>query len=267
MPMRIYKLFLVILILSVFSTPAHSSSDWKTTLRVSGGGIYGYCVFGVNTAAVDGRDNDWDVPASPGSLNDMYIYSYFPHPEWAGTFSRFRQDIKAPDLPKEWIFEVSSNVSGELTIQWPDLKNAIPDKDAVLVDVDGGGRETDMQTSSSFAFINDGYPRRFLVRISEETPPIIPAPEPPQSLKGKSNKAGVILSWKRNREPDLAGYNVFRSTTPGSGYQRLNSSLISVPKYVDQQIVKGNKYYYVVTAVNTAGGESGYSNEVAVTAK
>jgi hypothetical protein len=259
---KLYKLLLVILILGIFSTPAYSSSDWKITLKVTGGGIYDYCIAGVKDGATDGRDSAWDIPSPPHSPYETYIYTYFPHPEWGYVFYKFREDIKAPDLPKEWIFEVSSNVSGELTIQWPDLNNAIPDKDAVLIDIDGGGGVIDMNTSSSFVFVNNSTPRRFLVRISEA----LPAPEPPQSLNGKLSKAGVVLSWKRNRERDLAGYNVYRSTIPGSGYQRINSSLISVPKYIDKEIVKGNTYY-VVTAVNTAGGESGYSNQVGVIVK
>jgi hypothetical protein len=262
MCVRIYKLFIIGFILCGFSTSAYSSSDWKATLKVSGGGFSNYCIFGVSDEATDGADNLCDVPSPPGSLSDTYIYIYFPHPEWGGTFDRFRQDIKAPDLPKEWTFKVDTNISGELTIEWPDLKNAIPDKDAVLVDVDGGGGNIDMQTSSSFVFGNTGFPRRFLVRISEG----IPVPNPPESLVGQVDGRWkkVSLYWKKNRELDLAGYNVYRSTTPGSGYQRINYSLVLKPKYVDKQIIKGMTYYYVVTAVNAAGGESVYSNEVEI---
>ena len=257
---KIFALFTIILILGGFPAYADSGSDWKATLKVSGGGISSYCIFGVNAEATDGGDNSWDVPAPPGSLNDTYLYTYFPHPEWGGTFDRFRQDIKSPDLPKEWVFEVDSNISGELTIQWPDLKNAIPDKEAVLVDIEGGGGEIDMQTSSSFIFGNTGLPRRFLVRISQA----IPVPQPPEGLVGKLKGNKVSLYWKRNRELDLAGYNVYRSATHGSGYKRINYSLIPKTKYSDQQITSGETYYYVVTSVNTAGGESGYSNEVEV---
>jgi hypothetical protein len=259
---KICVLFSITLILGVFTASAVLGSDWKATLKVSGGGFSNYCIFGMNGEATDGADNSWDVPAPPGSLSETYIYIYFPHPEWGGIFDRFRQDIKAPDLPKEWTFEVDSNIAGELTITWPDLKNAIPDKDAVLVDVDGGGGTIDMQTSSSFVFGNTGFPRRFLVRISEG----IPVPKPPESLVGQVDGRWkkVSLYWKRNRELDLAGYNVYRSTTPGSGYQRINYSLVLKPKYVDKQIIKGTTYYYVVTAVNAAGGESVYSNEVEI---
>jgi len=268
MLIKIYKLLLVILILGIFSLPAYSSADWNITLKVSGGGIYDYCIAGVKDVATDGHDNAFDVPSPPGSLLSTYITTYFPHAEWGSLYSKMRRDIKAPDLPKEWTFEVESNISGELTITWPDLKNAVPDKQARLVDVDGTGQEIDMQTLSSFAFVNGGNPRRFLVRISEG----VPVPKPPESLVGrlvqiitrKGVKDAVQLYWKRNRELDLAGYNVYRSTTHGGGYQKINPSLVSRPKYLDKKIVKGQMYYYVVTAVNAAGGESGYSNEVEI---
>jgi len=257
---KIFALLTIILILDVLTASAYAGSDWKIKLKVSSGEFSNYCIFGVNAEATDGGDNSWDVPAPPGSLSDTYIYMYFPHPEWEGTFKRFRQDIKAPDLPKEWTFEVDSNISGELTITWSDLKNAIPDKQAVLVDLDGTGGEINMQTSSSFVFGNTSLPRRFLVRISEG----VPVPKPPESLVGKADRKKVSLYWKRNRELNLAGYNVYRTTTSGSGYQRINYSLVLKPTYIDTQLIRGKTYYYVVTAVNTSGGESGYSNQVEV---
>ncbi|GAB4251164.1 MAG: hypothetical protein Kow00109_26940 [Acidobacteriota bacterium] len=76
----------------------------------------------------------------------------------------------------------------------------------------------------------------------------------------------VTLEWDPNSEPDLAGYNIYRSLQSGSGYVKLNSSLIQSTTYTDTTIEYGTTYYYVATAVNTAGLESGYSNEVSYTA-
>ncbi|MBW2644908.1 MAG: fibronectin type III domain-containing protein [Deltaproteobacteria bacterium] len=266
---RICQLLLVILISSSFSASAYSGTDWKITLRVSGGGTYDYCIAGVKDGAADGQDNAWDIPAPPGTLNDIYIYTYFPHPEWGHVFDTFRQDIKAPDFPKEWVFEVVSNISGELTVQWPDLKEIIPDKDAVLVDIDGEGGEIDMHASSSFVFMNNGYPRKFLVTISQiisASAEPISSLEPPKGLKGQLvQRKAVLLHWKRNHEPDLAGYNVYRSDVTGSGYLKINDSLLTKHRYIDEQAEEGRTYYYVVTAVNTSEGESGDSNEVEIT--
>ncbi len=260
MSIKICQALLVALISISFSASAYCS-DWELTLRVSGGETYGYCIAGVKDGATDGRDNAWDIPASPDSLSDIYIYAYFPHPEWGHVFDTFSQDIKAPDFPKEWAFEVVSNVVGELTVQWPGLKEIIPDKKAVLVDIDGNV-EIDMHASSSFVFVNDGYAKRFLVKVS----PAVPAPAPPEALKGVVIQRNVVfLHWQKNREPDLAGYNVYRSVVTGSGYQKISYSLIEEYRDRDGQVAEGLTYYYVVTAVNTSGGESGYSNEVKVT--
>ncbi|MEW6067756.1 MAG: fibronectin type III domain-containing protein [Nitrospirota bacterium] len=256
---------LVIMLISIISlAPAYAGSDWNITLKVSGGGIYDYCIAGVKADATDGFDNLWDIPSPPASLNTAYINTYFPHPEWNHVFDRFRQDIKSPDLPKEWTFEVASNISGYLTIQWSDLRNIIPDKEAVLGDVDGGGGEIDMHTTSSFIFLNNNYPRKFMVKISQS----IERPSPPQDLKAEVIKRNsVLLHWKKNHELDLAGYNVYRSAVPGGAYQRINDFLISEHKFADEQTNKGKTYYYVVTAVNESGGESRYSNEIEVTVK
>lgn len=81
--------------------------------------------------------------------------------------------------------------------------------------------------------------------------------------------ADVNLEWDPNDEPDLAGYNVYRSLSPGSGHVKINANLINCPandstctNYVDATAILGIRYYYVATAVNFSGNESGYSNEV-----
>ena len=60
----------------------------------------------------------------------------------------------------------------------------------------------------------------------------------------------------------MAGYNVYRSTTSGSGYVKLNSSLLTSSDYTDVNVSSETTYYYVVTAVDTGDLESVYSGEV-----
>ncbi len=71
----------------------------------------------------------------------------------------------------------------------------------------------------------------------------------------------IALTWDPNSEPDLVGYNVYRSPTPGSGYVRLNPDLVSTPWFTDETAKLGLTYYYVATAVNSIGIESPHSNE------
>jgi hypothetical protein len=59
----------------------------------------------------------------------------------------------------------------------------------------------------------------------------------------------------------LAGYNIYRSTTSGSDYSKLNSSLLSNSNYTDNNVINSIMYYYVVTAADTSSNESSHSVE------
>jgi fibronectin type 3 domain-containing protein len=60
----------------------------------------------------------------------------------------------------------------------------------------------------------------------------------------------------------VVGYYVYRSTTSGSGYTKLNAgSVAPTTTYTDSTVKSGMTYYYVVTAVDGSGTESSYSNQ------
>jgi Carboxypeptidase regulatory-like domain len=71
----------------------------------------------------------------------------------------------------------------------------------------------------------------------------------------------VALSWSGSTTTTVTGYNVYRSTTNGSGYAKINSSLVAMLAYTDSTVSNGTTYYYVTTAVDSTGAESGYSNQ------
>jgi len=73
---------------------------------------------------------------------------------------------------------------------------------------------------------------------------------------------GMALAWLRNTELDLAGYNVYRSTSSGSGYAKLNGALLADTACRDSGLLSDTMYYYVVTAVDTSANESPHSAEV-----
>jgi len=87
-------------------------------------------------------------------------------------------------------------------------------------------------------------------------------PAAPENLTATAGFATVALDWNDNSEIDIAGYNVYRSTTSGGGYSKLNGSLLSSSNYEDGNIPHDITYYYVVTAVDTNSIESVYSGEV-----
>ena len=72
----------------------------------------------------------------------------------------------------------------------------------------------------------------------------------------------VALTWDASTSASITGYYVYRSTTSGGSYSRLNSSPTSATKYTDGSVTAGDTYYYVVTAVNSSGTESKDSNQI-----
>ncbi len=93
----------------------------------------------------------------------------------------------------------------------------------------------------------------------DDATPTDPAPSPPTGLTATAGDRQASLDWNDNSEGDLAGYNVYRSLTSGSGYSKINSSLVSASNYTDTDLNGGTTYYYVVTAVDLASHESAYS--------
>ena len=73
--------------------------------------------------------------------------------------------------------------------------------------------------------------------------------------------AQVMLSWTASQSPGIAGYNIYRGTTSGGPYTKINSSLDPNTTYNDTAVQDGVTYYYVTTAVDNQGEESSYSNE------
>ena len=99
------------------------------------------------------------------------------------------------------------------------------------------------------------------VRDSESPPATANAP-----LGITVSTASIFLSWSPSNSPGVIGYNVYRGTVSGGPYTKINSSLISSTNYNDQAVQSGQTYYYVTTAVNNQGMESGYSNQASAIA-
>ena len=74
----------------------------------------------------------------------------------------------------------------------------------------------------------------------------------------------AALAWGSVGSPAV-GYFVYRGTTTGGPYTRLNSTADANINYTDSAVVAGQSYYYVVTAVDSNNLESSYSNEVSAT--
>ncbi len=71
----------------------------------------------------------------------------------------------------------------------------------------------------------------------------------------------VGLAWTASTS-SVAGYNVYRGTADGGPYPSLlTASPVATTAFTDSNVADGTTYYYVVTAVDSTGEESVYSNQ------
>ncbi|MCG8408391.1 MAG: hypothetical protein MI923_24585 [Phycisphaerales bacterium] len=100
------------------------------------------------------------------------------------------------------------------------------------------------------------------VSATPQAPDTTP-PAAPTNLTAVGGDGQVSLDWDDNTESDLQEYAIFRSTTSGGPYVEIDRDDPS--QFVDPFVTNGVTYFYVVTALDTTGNESAFSNEVSAT--
>ena len=91
------------------------------------------------------------------------------------------------------------------------------------------------------------------------------APDAPNGLSATGGDMQVSMSWSANTESDLAGYNVYRSTTSGLSGSKVNASLVTGTSFTDLSVAADTTYYYSVHAVDTSFNQSTASLEATAT--
>jgi hypothetical protein len=76
------------------------------------------------------------------------------------------------------------------------------------------------------------------------------------------SSSSVTLTWKANKESDLAGYRVYRATASGVYGAPIATIQGNTTSYLAAGLQFGTTYFFVVTAFDIAGNESEFSNEV-----
>ena len=87
------------------------------------------------------------------------------------------------------------------------------------------------------------------------------APAPPErpSIAPDPSFGRLAIFFAANKESDIAGYNLYRSTDPNlpkDQWTKLNQSLLTRTTYQDERVESGKTYYYYLTAVDQAGNVS-----------
>ncbi|MFH1347291.1 MAG: hypothetical protein ABIH22_01240 [Candidatus Margulisiibacteriota bacterium] len=97
--------------------------------------------------------------------------------------------------------------------------------------------------------------------FTDVTPPSTPESVSAEALPSAS-PTYVQLTWEASTDEGgsgLAGYNVYRATTPEGTYSKI-MSLVTTTTTNDTTVVLGTDYYFKVTAQDVSSNESGYSN-------
>lgn len=87
------------------------------------------------------------------------------------------------------------------------------------------------------------------------------APAPPErpSVAPDPSFGRLAIFFAANKESDIAGYNIYRSTDPNlpkQNWTKLNQSLLTRTTYRDDRVESGKTYYYYLTAVDKTGNVS-----------
>ena len=108
-----------------------------------------------------------------------------------------------------------------------------------------------------------------------KTQPLSPAELPegsstddaqPVSCSAPAGLLGTLdISWSPHPNPDVVGYNVYRSLTSGGPFEKVNVDLVTNTTYRNSGLDSDKKYHYVITAVDRFGNESSNSVEVSAT--
>lgn len=94
------------------------------------------------------------------------------------------------------------------------------------------------------------------------------APSPPADIRINAALGRISLFFPANPERDIAGYNVYRSLDPEllkGSWTKLTEPLLTRTTFQDETVESGKKYYYYLTAVDTAGNTSAPSEIVSDT--
>jgi len=85
------------------------------------------------------------------------------------------------------------------------------------------------------------------------------APEKPSIAAPEPSSARLAIFFAANKETDIAGYDIYRSTDPNLPQQqwtKLNQALLTRTTFQDERVESGKTYYYYIRAIDKAGNVS-----------
>jgi len=95
--------------------------------------------------------------------------------------------------------------------------------------------------------------------IARIVPKDVFPPHSPEGLTIAAAPGNLSVFFAANAGQDVIGYNIFRTTdsqAPPERWQKLNGVPLSATSYQDTKVESGQRYYYYVVAVDSAGNVS-----------
>ena len=89
-----------------------------------------------------------------------------------------------------------------------------------------------------------------------------PSADPPLSSAISSDGGTARLSWDASTGTDIAGYKIYLAIASGAYGTPVATMPMDVTTYTVTGLATGTTYFFVVSAFNTDGTESTFSNEV-----
>ncbi len=83
----------------------------------------------------------------------------------------------------------------------------------------------------------------------------------PPAAQAPAATASLTFQWDPVAASDLAGYKIYRSTTAGTYGSPIATLSASTTTFQMTDLTKGVTYFFAVSAYDTNGNESPFSNE------
>jgi len=194
----------------------------------------------------------WDYPPQPprmvrGERGDKRVDLYWEPVEGATGYNIYRRG------EEEEVFPLNPLNKEPLTVtQYTDL--SVENEKRYIYSVRAVRRviKTDIEGKGSL-----GVP---------VAPTDLIPPNAPLGLVAIPLKNGIELNWRRNKEPDLLGYYVYRRRPGEKEFKKLDETPLEKEVYLDTHVELEQDYEYAVTAVDNSShkNESPRSEEVRV---
>jgi fibronectin type 3 domain-containing protein len=224
----------------------------------------------------DQRDGNSDVYAQRIEPNGIVL--------WTQDGVAISTETDNQSLP-----QIKSDGAGGAIVTWYDLRSGEYDIYAQKIDANGTAQWITDGIAVSTATNNQSYPQLisdgvggaiitwedirngtdndvYASRIFADGS-LASTPAAPQNLVVTDSSSGSItIMWTQNTEPDFLQYYIYRDTLPNP-VVKIDSATggLSDTSKTYTGLTNGTRYYFRVTAVDSTGFESGFSNEVSAT--